>query len=55
MAQVEDLELEVEAAPDPRPPIVSCGSRCSAHPCLKRVDNPITNNNLHVQLTPYAT
>src|SRR5580658_444515 len=24
-------------------------------PCLKRVANPITNNNLHVQLTPCTT
>ena len=31
--------------------LVSASAR-TIDPCLKRVANPITNNNLHVQLTP---
>jgi hypothetical protein len=31
------------------------GRTRTCDPCLKRVGNPITNNNLHVQLTPCTT
>ena len=31
------------------------GRTRTCDPCLKRVANPITNNNLHVQLTPFRT